>query len=249
MAVGRIRVETPGDIKALKKSLKDSGGDDKWFFSLKADSEITVRFLAEPWEFTSFLQHFMEDRPGDQKSFPCNSGDCEGCDEGNSAYKVWVAPVLDVENNRVRAMRMPKGIVDSLTKKAERKNTIMDRDYIIMREGSGKDGTKYDLDDMPVKRRNLDGYELPDIEGMLESQLQDAMGVSLADEEPPPRRPTKKPNKAASKAVAKKVARRPRGPVDEDDEEPPWSPKPARPAKAVRRPIKKAAPAKKGLRR
>lgn len=250
MAIGRVRVEKPGSMQKLKKSLKDSGGDERWFYSLKADSEITVRFLAEPWDFTAFFQHFMEDRPGDQKSFPCNSGDCEGCDEGNNAYKVWVAPILDVENTRVRAMRVPKGIVDTLTKKADRKGTIMDRDYIIMREGSGKDNTKYDLDDMPVKRRDLSAYELPNIEEMLESQLNDALGASVdEDDDPPPRRPAKRPNKAITKQVAKKVAKRPRRPVEDDDEDDvPFS---GKPAKAARRPLKRTPPPaqRKSLRR
>jgi hypothetical protein len=243
MGLGKIRTSTPGDPDRLKRELKDSG-NDKWFYRVPANSEITVRFMAEPWDFTVYMNHFM-----DGTSFPCNEGDCKGCDEGNSASKTWIAPVLDLDGNRVRAMTIAKSIVDSLSKMTDRgSGTIMDRDITVIREGSTKEDTKYELYSEGRKRRDISSFEPPDIEGMLEGMLRDAMEDEEDDEDPPPSR--SRVNKA-SKRVAKSASRstkaksRSSAPWDEDDEEddePPRSSTGRARRAAVKKPGRRSAP-------
>lgn len=209
MATGKVRTSTPGSREALKRELKEGNGNDRWFYRVPANDEMTGRFMAEPWEFTSYLQHFIN-----KKSFPCNDGDCLGCDEGNQARKVWVAPVVDVKEKRVRAMQVPKSIVDELTKIADRAGTIMDRDITVIREGSTQEDTKYTLYTEGRKRRDMSIFEAPDIEGMLEDQLADALDADVDDEDDaPPRR------KSANKKVAKSSKSRS---VRDKDEKAPW---------------------------
>lgn len=234
MPVGKIKVGRAGSLDKLKKELKSNSQGDKWFYRIPADEEVTVRFMVDPPDFVNYMNHYD---PDNQTSYPCNTGDCIGCDEGIEARKVWVAPAVDVEENKVLAMVVPKGIVDSLTKKYERarSGTITDRDFIIMREGSGKDNTKYDLDSEMPRKRDLSDFEVPDIESMLEKQLLDAMGVEEDDDDEPPRRKKSSSKKPVKKTAAKK---RPRPTIadeddeDDDDEEEDWS---------SRRPVKKAA--------
>jgi hypothetical protein len=256
VAVGKIRTSKPGDMTRLKRALKESGGGDKWFHRVPADDEFTFRLMVEPYEFTQFKQHFM-----DGKSFPCNEGDCEGCDEGNDVRPVWVAPVVDTIENRVRALQVPKGIVEELMKKADRHGTVLDRDWILIRVGSGKDNTRYELDSHVPKRRDMSIYEEPDIEAMLESQLEEALGERDEEEEDEP------PRRGKSARSAKKAVRQTRGGSstrvkrnsrafdnveDEDDEAPP-SRRPVKKATktAVKKTVKKPAakPARRGLRR
>jgi hypothetical protein len=99
MGVGRIRAGSAGDPTKLKRELKESAGSDKWFMTIPADSEVTIRFLAEPWEFISYMKHYIGEGK-DGKQFPCNEGDCIGCDEGSEPYKVWVAPVVEIEDGK-----------------------------------------------------------------------------------------------------------------------------------------------------
>lgn len=236
MAVGKILAGTPGDMDRLRRELKEGGGGDKWFWRVPADDEVKVRFMVEPYEFTRFKQHFINDGKN-SRSFPCNDGDCEGCDEGNDPSWTWVAPVVDVTENRVRVLQVPKSVVESLMKKADRHGTVLNRDWLIIREGSGRDNTRYELDSDPPKRRDMSIYEDPDIMGMLEAQLEDAMGVDDDDDEPPRRGAIKK---ATKRAVSGKRRRE-----SEEDEEPPRRSV----KKTVKKTIKKAASARKGLRR
>lgn len=242
MATGKIRASTPGSKNALKRELKESSGGDKWFYRVPADSELKARFMVEPWEFISYQQHFVGSGK-DSRSFPCNDGDCVGCDEGYDANKVWVAPIVDIEEKRVRAMVVPKSIVDALTSQTERHGTIMDRDYYIVREGSGKDNTKYRLDSDGAKRRDMSIYDPPDIMAMLESQLEDAQNADDDDDEPPRRSGGKTAKKAVRKPSSiSRSSSRSRDDVDDDDDEPPWE-QPARKSStgAARKPIKKIA--------
>lgn len=234
-----IKAGTPGNIKRLKTKLKESSGGDRWFYRVQPDTELKVRFMVEPWEFTYFDQH-STGTGKDFKSFPCSDDNCVGCDEGADVYKVWVAPVVDVAESRVRVLQVPKSIVDELTRKADRQSTIRNRDWVIIREGSGRDNTKYYLEDESPKKRDLSIYEMPDIMAMLEAQLAEATGEDDEEEDEPPRR------SRSSKKVSKSVKRtRSSGRSDdvwanvddeEDDDDPPWDS-----SKTARRPLKKAA--------
>lgn len=218
MAVGKAKAKTVGSLKDLKRELKDSGGGSNWFYRLAADSEITVRFLVEPTEFTWFWQHYDGSWPEKKRGFPCNTGDCFGCDEGNKARKVWVAPVVEVANKQVRVMVIPKTIVESLVDRFERWSTIMDRDYIIMREGSTMENTSYELVHEAPRKMKLSGYAMPDIAQMIEDQIKAANSDDDddddTDEEPPwatrkgAKKVTKKVVKKATKTVAKKAVKK-----------------------------------------
>ena len=235
-----IRAGKSGSLEKLKRDLADTGGD-KWFYTIKGGTEITVRFLTEPWDFVNYMRHYM-----DGQSFPCDSDSCRGCDEGNSASKAFVAAVLDVEESRVRAMSMPKSLVDTLTRAAERRGTIMNRDYIIERIGTGKDDTKYNIEPDTPKKRDLSDYELPDIMGMLERQL-DEMGDDEDEEEAPRRRTSKKPGRGAVKSKS----RRETFYDDDDDDDPGFSASAAKPRRVMKKSsaAKKSLSKKKGLRR
>jgi hypothetical protein len=219
MAVGKIRAGTAGDPDKLKRELKESSNNDKWFYRLQPDTEIVCRFMTEPWDFVSYMQH-SEGSGKNFRAWPCNDGDCVGCDEGIDSRKVWVAPVLDVKESRVRAMAVPKGVVDSLVKIAERGGTIRDRDITVIREGSGMENTKYEIYSDSRKRRDMSIYEPPDIMEMLEEQLEEAMADDDDDDDDPP--PRKRSANKSSKRVAKSAGtkrKRERAPWDEDEDE------------------------------
>jgi hypothetical protein len=258
MGVGKIRASTSGSLDKLKRDLKDSGNGD-WFYRLPGDAEITLRFMAEPWDFVKYTNHYDRDA---KQSYPCVEGDCKGCDEGIEGRQTWVAPVVDVTESRVRAMVIPKGVVDSLTKRAEKRGgTIMDRDFIIMREGTTMEDTKYEIEPQPPKRRNMSDYEPPDIMDMLEQQLRDAMDDDDDDDEPPRRSSSKKASKKAARKTARPTRRAALDDDDDDDDEPRSSTGRARkrrsladdgddkpPRRSLKKAVKKTAP-KKSLRR
>jgi hypothetical protein len=184
MAIGK----KAGDLKTLKRELKASSGD-KWFWRVPANDEVKVRFLAEPVNIVKFAQHFDNTRPKGKQAFPCDDGACEGCDEGLEKRYAWAAPVLDVDEDRVRVLQLPKTVMDILYVRYEKYDTIMDREMLIMRQGSTKDDTKYMIDTLDRRRINLKKYaaHMPDIEAMLQSQLDEAMRDDDDDDDDRPR--------------------------------------------------------------
>lgn len=250
MAVGKIRAGQAGSLKKLKTTLKESvGSNGKYFERIKPDEEVTGRFLDEPYDFVYFDQHF--NNGGTPPAFPCNSGDCEGCDEGYDVSRTWVAPFVDIENNKVMALQVPKGIVDQLTTLCDKRGTILDRDITISREGTGKEGTKYSMLADDRRRRDLSMFEPPDIMGMLQAQLEEVTGVAAVDDdddddEPPVRRTSLA---RGAKKATKAVRRRPvieDDDDDDDDDEPPRRLAKKAPLKKAAAPVKKVRRMKPG---
>lgn len=236
---GSGALQTFSSAADIKKDLK-SGGGGMWFTRVQPDTELTVRFMAEPDDggIASFWNHFDDTRPKGKQAYPCNAGegDCVGCDEGVDRTKVYIAPCIDVSNNQVIVLQMTKTVIESLLKKYERHSTLLDRDYIIARTGSGRENTSYEVDADERRKRDLSRYDLPDMGQMIQDQIEFAMSD---EEEEQPRQQRRKPGRSAPPPGR----RPPRGRTyaDDDDEDEDDEP----PRRAVKRVVKKPAAIKK----
>lgn len=103
-----------------------------------------------------------------------------------------MAPVVDVDLDKVLALKLPKSVGEELDKHFERRGTLLDRDYELSREGTGFDTEYYVIADDPQKR-NLKRYDIPDLEAILDQV------INGTDEEPEEERPKRRRSKTTSK--------------------------------------------------
>lgn len=198
-----VKTSKAGSIKALRASVATKGGGNEAFLQrIPADDSVTVRFLTEPEEWQSYFEHY------DQvlRYFPC-SDNCPACTEGNRPTQKYLANVLDVENNRVLPMVLPKSLVTKLLNSYDRYATMRDRDYELIRIGSGLD-TDYDRSPEVPTKRNTKGVELLDLGEVLENQLKRAFDEG-DDEEP----------QASKRPPAPRIRPKPKPAVADEDED------------------------------
>src|SRR6478752_5758087 len=107
-----------------------------------------VRFLEEADDWTEFREHYTLEG----KSFPCtrDKSSCPGCTHENErvqkASRKFGTNVFLPGSNVVLPFRMPVKVKESMdTRTQTNGGTILNRDYIIYRQGEGMD-TSYDVD-------------------------------------------------------------------------------------------------------
>jgi hypothetical protein len=196
-----IKAQELGSAEAVKRSLKGGGGQG--WLSRPQEGSTTVRFLTEPDAWVMYWEVFSEDL---NHYIPLEEGEDDG-----DAKKRYLTNAFLPDEQRVVPLVLPVSAVSSLMKKFDRYGTILDREYIIDRSGSGFD-TEYDVDSGSKSKFNVAKYEdeMFDLLDVLEAQLtgDDVDDDDEDDEDEPPRRPTKgrKPTKKATRK--KKTASR-----------------------------------------
>ena len=140
----------------------------------------TIRFLQEMDEWDKYREHYTLDG----KSFPCikGEGNCPGCNHENEkvskSSRKYATNVYFVEPGLVLPVRIPITLAKRLETRAERNgNTLLTRDYVVIRKGSGMD-TDYDVDqdekyaiDTAAKLK-----EGADIDAILEANFREQWG-------------------------------------------------------------------------
>ena len=198
----QIRGGKVTSINSLRSSVKKGSGSGSFLSRIPADASLTVRFLTEPTEWIAYFEYYDAEQ---KRFFPS----IEGVQTQERPAARYLANALDVVESRVIPLVMPKSVAASLLKKYDKYATLLDRDYELSRSGAGLE-TEYDVTPEPPTKMNLDRYDLLDLMGLLESQLED-VPVNSDDEDEEDDKPVKKSvAKAAPKAKA---------PVDDEDDE------------------------------
>lgn len=110
--------------------------------------DTTVRFCEEVPDWIMFWEHYNSD----QKSYPC-TGDrrtCPGCNSEDErekkASRKYGSTVKLIERDQFMPVRIPVSVYKKMVTRMERNDgTILNRDYIIIKEGKGLD-TEYDVE-------------------------------------------------------------------------------------------------------
>jgi hypothetical protein len=144
------------------KDAVETDGDGSYLRNF-APGDTTVRFCEELDEWIKFWQHFNEE---DKRSYPC-TGDrstCPGCNSENvkeaKASLHYGTTVKLIDRDVYMPMRMKVSIYKKMKTRSERNDgTILNRDYIIIREGKGLE-TEYDVE--ADKVYNISSKELKD---------------------------------------------------------------------------------------
>lgn len=180
-----------GSVNRLKKEMAKSTGGKTWIKNVRADEDMTVRFLTEPDEWYSYREHYDPS----VNFFPCigRDNDCPGCnhesDKVQRSSRRFLANVVDVSEGQVVPLKLPLDLANRLVARYERAgDTIVDRDYTLHRMGKGLD-TTYDVTPESPSRFDDSKYELIDLERALIEQFEDAF--DLEPSEPAPRKQSK----------------------------------------------------------
>jgi hypothetical protein len=177
----KLSARKMGNIKALKDSLKKGGGSGSSFIKNVPAEGITVRFLTEPEEWFGYYEYWNDE----SRTFvPMASG--EVLPDGAKPSFRYLANAVDIETDRVIPLKLAKTAANSLIIKYDKFGTMTDRNYELQKHGERLD-TTYDVTPDGPSRLNLSKYELLDLEQVLITAREAALGEGEADK---PSKPT-----------------------------------------------------------
>lgn len=198
-----------GSVKAARTALKGNRANGA-LRRLKPDETIKVRFLEEPDDWFEAQYHWI----GGNFVWCNQQRSCLGCKAGDRPKTTVLANAVifdsedDREHNKVVVMQMTPTLANTLLKFHEKRETLLDRDYDLTREGSGVNDTVYSADPDDPKTRKMSRFEndIHDIEAIISAEINSAGDDDEEDDEP---RSTRRKS-----STAKKSSRR----SDDDDE-------------------------------
>lgn len=167
-----------GSIADLKKKLEESSGNKTFIRPIHKDG-VTVRFLEEIDQWYGYREHYDV---GLRRYYPCvDESTCAGClDPSVNRSMRYLTNALNVNTDSVLALKIPVSLMNRLVTRYEKYGTIIDRDYDLMRSGTGLK-TEYDLSAEAPSAMKLDKYELHDLEGLLEDSWNEVFGDDSED--------------------------------------------------------------------
>jgi hypothetical protein len=221
-------------IKSLKTQMKKGGGGAGYLKRVPEDGSLVVRFLTEPDGWVMFFEHYDAVR----KFYPCTDTGCPGCAEGDRPSQRYLTNAVDVDENAVIPLLLPKSAASSVLKKYDKYGTLLDRDYEVSRTGSGMD-TEYEAIPESPTKMNLNRFEELDLWSLIEAQLSEDEDDEDDDEDDRPRRSSRK---GSDRTTSRRKPPRSRDDDDDEDEDDDDDEDEAPPR---RRPAKKTASAKK----
>lgn len=180
-----------GSVSRLKKDMAKSTGGRTWIKNVRADEDMTVRFLTEPEDWYAYREHYDPD----VNFFPCigKDNDCPGCESESEKVqrtsRRYLSNAFDVENGAVIPLKLPLDLANRLVARYERNgDTLLNRDYTLHRMGKGLD-TTYDVTPEDKSKFEVSKHQLIDLEKALIEQFEDAFDIEHEEEEtaPPPR--------------------------------------------------------------
>lgn len=161
---------------ALKKALKSSKGGEIKF--IVAEQTMSVRFLTEPIGDNGWYGYYEHYDPA-SGFYPCYEGEC--CDGDGRPSLRYLANVYSAEEKKVVALKLPKGLAESLMARCEKYSTMKDRWYEIWRTGSTMNDTKYEFDAEAPSRFTVKNIKLLDLHAILQRMVNE--GEEAEDDE------------------------------------------------------------------
>lgn len=153
---------------------------------LPANSRTPYRILQEPNEWAQAYGHY---NPKFEWCVGAEDG-CEACAGNVKKKELWLLNALERKTGAVVLLQIPFSLAQQLFKRFERYGTVMDRDYELIREGSGLD-TEYSADPMDRRRMDISRY----LEKLLDPD--EAIEAEMGGEEPASTKPSKKSRRRA----------------------------------------------------
>jgi hypothetical protein len=201
-----------GTVKELKEKVSAGGGPSMiTFVPDESKGTLTVRFLTEPEEWIGYREVYD---PIKRRYWPVPPDDSmPGTpDPDVRVSKRFLANAVDRATDRVIAIKLPASLVEQLIIRYDRFSTILDRDYILGRSGSGLD-TDYYCDPEPPTKAKTDKYNPMDLNQVLVGSYESVWG-------PVQNSNTSAPATTAAGHLPRKPRTRISDPVVEEEESP-----------------------------
>jgi hypothetical protein len=226
-------------IDALRRSASGGGrGGRSAQLFLKNDSSIKVRFLQEPTQFMEYLEHYDAEKKAFVPAIDNDPLDQHPDEKVRKVGKRWLANILNIEDGKVHIVKLNQDQLNRLLTRYQKYGTLLDRNYELIRMGSGRD-SKYDIDNDDPTQMDLSRYQdrLHDLEEFLLGEVDEyhdtnfrqeyveararANGTQAEPADPPAVVTQEEIEARKAEAAAQKIAQ-----LDEKyGEEPPWSDK------------------------
>ena len=157
-----------------------AGNEDEIWIKGFRTGDTTIRILQPTEDWTTYREHFS---PDIKAYFPCDEEkdedgktSCIGCNDPaertRKRTRKWAANCLDSEG-RLSIYKFGARMRKTLVGREDRTGSITNRDYTIMRSGSGMNDTVYDIEAGPEYEIE-EIPELEDIFPLLESSYERA---------------------------------------------------------------------------
>ena len=217
----KIAGSKAGSVKRLKKDMAQSSGGKTWIKNVRADEDLTVRFLTEPDDWYSYREHYDPEI----HFYPCigRDNDCPGCEHVSEKVqrtsRRYLANVLDIDSGQVVPLKLPLDLANRLVARYERAgDTIVDRDYTLHRMGKGLD-TTYDVTPEEKSKVNIKSYDLVDLEAALIEQFEDAFDLEPEEKAEKPTSKRRQPEVDTDSDEDDDIPSEPSTPADEDEDD------------------------------
>lgn len=203
-----MKIKKFGSVAALQKSLSKGSAADRLVWSIPKEG-IKVRFMSEPDEWVHIEEHYTG------SGFAICKDDCEFCSDGIRTTKRMIAAVVDVDNKRVIALKLPIGLARTLLKRYDRNSTVKDRDWDISKTGTGLE-TEYDVDSDGKSKFDYSRFDEIDLMAVIKKEYADP-DEDDEDEALPPKKSSKpvEDDDDDDEDTASDE--------DDDDDTPPWA--------------------------
>jgi hypothetical protein len=156
----KIAGKRMGSTKAVKDAAKRSTAGAQWIKNIPSDG-ITVRFLTEPEDWFGYMRYWSDEA---SSYVPMLEG--EKAPDGARVQFRFVANALDVDQDRVVPLDIPKTLSTDLMVLFDKFDSLMDRDYELLRSGEGLD-TSYTVIPDAKSSRKLSAYERIELDEFL----------------------------------------------------------------------------------
>jgi len=171
------------DILTRKPKKKKT---DTFVAFIPSDGELTVQFLADPFEWVPFFEVYLPPSDGKKGQYILLEHDDDAWDDieeeyGRKPTTRFLAPALDVKEARPIAIKVPQSLVKDIMEYAERKKAeVTDFTFELYRVGEGKE-TRYKFD---PERSGVDisRFEAPDLNKVLDQLLNPPSEDELDDD-------------------------------------------------------------------
>lgn len=202
-----IKSNKVGDLKRFNKRFaKKSGGGGTYPTRIPKDGYLSVHFLEEPTEWYEFAQYYNQ---AESKFEIATEENEEKYEElGIRASVRFLANAINTETQEVIAVELPLTIVKTLVAFYERKGSLLEYNFDLSREGTGRD-TEYQANSDGKELIDLDRFKKKDLHAiilaMANKDSEEEVSADIEDDDDDDE--DEAPARPARKRVVKKIKR------------------------------------------
>lgn len=174
-----------GSVQKLRQNLTaaSGAGNSRKLLLIREDEPVKVRFLQNPDEWMIFYEHYVPDSKMFVPALDPDPLSAHADERVRRTSLRHMANVLNIETMQVQLLKMNQDLTNRLMMRFNRYETITDRNYEIVRSGTGLQ-TVYDIEPDDIEAMDLARFssKLHDMTLFLLQEADRYHGTDYADE-------------------------------------------------------------------